>query len=374
MGANDMINIGMVGALGACSRGNCYQHACRASGRVNLLAVCDINQERLNDAAEQLGAPQQYTDYQTMLAKTDLDAVIISTPMPLHVPQAVAALKQNLHVLSEVPAGVSVDECRQLVQAANASKGTYMMGENFTYMKPNVLVGELVRQGLFGKVYYAEGEYLHELKQLNEQTPWRRKWQNGIDGITYGTHSLGPILQWMPDDRVVAVCCAGSGHHYDDPRGEPYAQDTSVMLCRLNSGGLVKIRVDMISDRPHSMANYQLQGTDGCYESARSETEKGRIWLRSRCRDNRDDWLDIESLEDEFLPDYWQQASQEAQDAGHGGGDFFEVMDWIRTITGEAPSPIGIHQAMDMTLPGLVSQQSIREGGRWIEVPDSRQW
>ena len=129
----------------------------------------------------------------------------------------------------------------------------------------------MVRQGLFGTPYYAEGEYLHELKELNEITKWRRKWQTGINGITYGTHSLGPILQWMPGDRVARVCCAGRGHHYSDPRGDIYEnEDSCVMLCKMRSGGLVKIRVDMLSDRPHAMTNYQLQGTDGCYESSRA--------------------------------------------------------------------------------------------------------
>ena len=163
-----------------------------------------------------------------------------------------------------------------------------MMAENYTYMQPNVIVRELVRRGLFGKAYFAEGEYLHELKELNEITVWRRKWQTGVNGITYGTHSLGPILQWMPGDRVTAVCCAGSGRHYRDPRGVAYGNEAAcVMLCRMASGALVKIRVDMLSNRPHAMANYQLQGTDGCYESARAPGEKDRIWLRARWMSTR---------------------------------------------------------------------------------------
>ena len=80
-----------------------------------------------------------------------------------------------------------------------------MMAENYTYIRSNVLVRELVRRGLFGTTYYAEGEYLHELKGLNEVTRWRRTWQTGVAGVTYGSHSLGPILQWMPGDRVVSV-------------------------------------------------------------------------------------------------------------------------------------------------------------------------
>jgi predicted dehydrogenase/GNAT superfamily N-acetyltransferase len=363
-----------LGIVGACGRGKSFRAACEALGTIEVRAVCDINAEALPAAAKLLRATEQYTDYDRMLAESKLDAVIIGTPMPLHVPQAIAALDRGLHVLSEVPAGVSVDECSQLVLACRRSKGVYMMAENYTYMRPNVLIRELVRLGLFGTPYYAEGEYLHEVKELNEITKWRRQWQTGINGITYGTHSLGPILQWMPGDRVVAVCCAGSGHHYRDPRGAIYEnEDSVVMLCRMKSGGLVKIRVDMLSDRPHAMINYQLQGTDGSYESARSGGGQDRIWLRSRCRDVNE-WLDLKVLEAEFLPTLWREATETARKDGHGGGDYFEVMEFVDAALGRRPPLIGIDEAMDMTLPGLVSQQSIREGGRWVEVPDSRNW
>ncbi|OPZ30844.1 MAG: Alpha-N-acetylgalactosaminidase [Lentisphaerae bacterium ADurb.BinA184] len=363
-----------LGIVGACGRGASFKGACDALGNVAIQAVCDTNGDGLAAARERLGAREQYTDYGEMLEKSELDAVIIGTPMHVHVPQAVAALERNLHVLSEVTAGVSLPECRRLVAACKASRGLYMMAENYTYMRPNVIVRELVRRGLFGTPYYAEGEYLHELKGLNEITRWRRRWQTGVNGVTYGTHSLGPILQWMPGDRAVAVCGAGSGHHYRDPRGAEYEnEDSCVMLCRMASGGLVKIRVDMLSDRPHAMTNYQLQGTDGAYESARAHGEANRIWLRARAKD-ANTWMNLDELSDEFLPDFWKENLERGKAAGHGGGDFFEVLDFVDAIEGRRPNPIGIHEAMDMTLPGLISQQSVLEGNRWIEVPDSRTW
>jgi len=309
----------------------------------------------------------------------EIDAVIIGTPMQFHAPQAIQALERGIGVLCEVTAGVSIDECRQLVAACKKSKAAYMMAENYAYIKNNVLVRELVRQGLFGTVYYAEGEYLHELKGLNEITTWRRKWRTGIEGCTYGTHSLGPILQWMSGDRVVRVCCEGSGHHHKDPRGADYAQDTAVMLCKTARGALVKIRVDMLSDRPHAMANYQLQGTDGCYESGRDgPVDRAKIWLRTLSE--KVVWHDVQSLIDndelsaKFLPESWRNPPPEALRAGHGGGDFFEVGDFFRAVRGEAPAPFGIHESMDATLPGLISQQSIENGGAWLDVPDSRKW
>ena len=363
-----------IGIVGACGRAASFKLACDALHDVRIHAVCDINEQELPATAERLGAAEKYIRYDEMLASSKLDAVIIGTPMHLHVPQSIAALERNLHVLCEVTAGVSIEECQRLVLAAQNSAGIYMMAENYTYTRPNVIVRSIVEAGLFGTPYYADGEYLHEVKKLSVQTPWRRTWQTGIDGITYGTHSLGPILQWMKGDRVESVCCAGAGHHYPDIHDRDFEnQDTCVMLCRMCSGGLVKIRLDMLSDRPHAMTNYQLQGTDGVYESARTHNDKNRIWLRNRS-ESPNEWMDLEDLADEFLPDYWKQGQEQAAIAGHGGGDYFEILDFVNAIKSKQACSIGIHEAMDMTLPGLCSQDSIRQGGAWIDVPDSREW
>jgi len=365
----ERLNVGVVGAAG---RGGAFRTAFEANG-ARIHAVCDVRANALDECMAKLEAAEKYADYADMLDRSDLDAVVVGTPMHLHVSQSIMALERGLHVLSEVPAGVSIDECRRLVAACRDSSAVYMMAENYIYTRHCVLVTELVRRGLFGDVYYAEGEYLHELKELNERTRWRRRWQTGIDGITYGTHSLGPILKWMPGDRVVRVSCEGSGHHYKDPRGDDYSQDTSVMLCKTARGALIKIRVDMLSDRPHAMTVLQLQGTDGVYESSRGGPgECDRIWLRALGDEIR--WHDVASLADDYMPEMWRNPPPEALKAGHGGGDYFEVLDFVKAITGAAPCPIGIHEAMDMTLPGLVSQQSIAQDGAWLRVPDSRQW
>ena len=147
------------------------------------------------------------------------------------------------------------------------------------------------------------------------------------------------------------------------------------MLAKTARGALIKIRVDMLSNRPHAMTNYQLQGTKGCYESARSTQwqERNRVWLADLAPD-ANTWLDLTSQEAEYLPEMWRKPPREALAAGHGGGDYFEIMDFVASIVDGAPCPIGIHEAMDMTLPGLISQDSIRAGGVWLDVPDSRAW
>lgn len=359
--------------VGACGRGGSFASACRAIPKLRVTDVCDIHEEALPKVADAFSADHAWTDYDRMLEEADMDAVLIATPMPLHVPQSIAALRRDLHVLCEVPAAVSVPQCRQLHAAVKSSRGVYMMAENYLYARPMAVVTEMVRRGCFGDCYYAEGEYIHELKELNETTPWRRTWQTGINGITYGTHSLGPILQWMPGKRVESVSCAGSGHHWRDERGNPYEmEDSCVMLCRFTGGALAKIRLDMLSDRPHSMNNHQLQGTDGCFESSRAAGEPDRIWLRDRC--GRQEWLDLADLEEEFLPSRWKRWQDKAAQAGHGGGDFMQLLDFVDACLGRCAPAVDMHDALDMTLPGLVSQHSIGRGGAWMSVPDSRSW
>lgn len=360
------LRVGIVGA----PRGSGFSRAFQTIRETQLVALCDSNPETLERVADRLGVARRYREYAAMV-ESDLDLIVVATPMPLHVPQAVAALRAGKHVLSEVPAATDLLQCWELVQAVRQSGRKYMMAENYTYIKPNVLIRELARRGLFGEVYFGEGEYVHELKALNEQTPWRRKWQTGRNGCTYPTHSLGPLLQWF-QDRVATVACFGSGHHYRDPRGDPYEnEDTTFMICKLSRGGLVNIRLDMLSNRPHMMTYYSLQGTRGCYEAPRAPGETPRIWLADHCDDpNR--WRPLADFEAEYLPDLWRNPPQEAREAGHGGGDYFEVREFVDCILQDTRPPIDLYDALDMTVPGLVSEESIRQGGRPLPVPDFR--
>lgn len=371
-----MIRFGIIGAAG---RGNSFVRAIQANSNTHLVALCDVRKEAVEANAAELEIEQTFTDAAEMIGSGAVDAVVVGTPMQFHAPQAILALEQGVHVLSEVTAAVSIEEARDLVRATRRSSANYMMAENYTYTKPSVLIKELARRGLFGELYYGEGAYIHELKQHNETTPWRRRWQTGINACTYPTHSLGPVLQWFNagrnrPDRVVSLSAVGTGHHYRDPRGDEYEMEDSVtMMCRLASGGLAQIRVDMLSDRPHNMVHYALQGTDGAYESTDGYQATPKVWLRER--NATPTWEPLEALEDEYLPDFWKNPPEEATKAGHGGGDYWEVQDFVAAILGEVDGPpIDIDDAMDMTLPGLVSQQSLAQGSAWVAVPDPRDW
>ena len=359
------LKVGIVGA----PRGSGFVRAIQTVSETALVAICDINREVLEQRAAQFGVEQRYTEFAEM-ADADLDIIVIATPMPLHVPQAVMALEKGKHVLTEVPAATDLEQCWQLLKAVEKSGCKYMMAENYTYMKPNVLVRAMAEKGLFGEVYFGEGEYIHELKGLNEVTKWRRKWQTGRNGCTYPTHSLGPVMQWF-NDRVATVCCVGSGHHYRDPRGDIYENEDSIsMICKMAHSGQINVRVDMLSNRPHNMTYYSLQGTKGCYESSRGFGDSPKIWLKDYHEEIK--WHSLWDFEEEFMPEMWRNPPEEALKAGHGGGDYFEIREFVDCIVNNSKPTVDIYDALDMTVPGLVSEESINKGGIPIPVPDFR--
>ena len=364
-----MLRIGIAG-----QRGGAFLAGLNAVPGVTVAALCDINADTVNRQADEFGVSGRYTKFAEMLDA--VDAVIVATPMQLHAAQSVMALHAGKHVLSEVTAAVSLTECWQIADAVESSGKTYMLSENYCYTRDAVLVREMARLGLFGDVYFGEGEYLHDVKPLHHYADgsptWRYYWQVGQNGSTYPTHSLGPVMQWFravhPDERIVTVSCVGSGRHTDP---EHPHDDTSILVCQTSGGRLIKIRVDMLSNRPHQMNYYALQGTKGVYEASRIAGQPGHVWLGGDDA-NRDDNRQWEPLSNyaHLLPESWRNPPDAAKRAGHGGGDYWIIHDWITAIQTGTPPPIDVYQGLEWTAAGLCSQISIANNGVPVRVPD----
>jgi UDP-N-acetylglucosamine 3-dehydrogenase len=110
-----------IGLVGIGSMG--YMHLkLLASGELGneaiLAAACDVDGKALGKARE-LGVTKLYKDYDEMLEKEGLDAVIIATPPYLHREQAVKALRRNLYVLLEKPMGVTLEDALEIARHAD---------------------------------------------------------------------------------------------------------------------------------------------------------------------------------------------------------------------------------------------------------------
>lgn len=363
----------LIGIVGA-SRGAGYVAGARvaeAAGFARLEAVYDPSPAAAAALADDHGIPTTCGSFEELVDR--VDAVVLSSPQHHHTPQAIEALAAGVHVLSEVPAAVSLAQAEALVGAVRRSSALYAMAENYCYIRSNLIVREMARSGLFGDLYYGEGEYLHDVRDLQQtgtgERTWRSYWQTGRNGFTYPTHSVGPLLQWF-DDRIVSVSCSGSGHHVAP---EHEIEDTIVMVARTRRGGLLRTRLDMLSSRPHLMDFYSVQGSEGAYEAARSEDDQSRVYIRGRSAQGR--WEPVESYATGFLPDRYSRAPSAV---GHWGSDAWPILDFLEAArAGEHPKgvlPIDVYSALDMSLPGIVSETSINQGAGWCAVPDPRKF
>ncbi|WP_337969661.1 Gfo/Idh/MocA family protein [Virgibacillus salexigens] len=362
------LRIGIAGT----SRGSHFHEDFSKVGGAEVVAIMDPDKRARQAFCDKYQVEYALASYEDLL-NAGIDVVVIASPLQLHTAQAIDALNQDIHVLSEVTAAATLEDCKLLLQAAKNSNAQYMMAENYCYIRENIAIRNMVRAGLFGDIYFAEGEYLHNVTYLHYdehgKPTWRRKETMGKRGCTYGTHSLGPPLDWF-NERVKLVNCLGPGSH-TEPAYEN--DDTTMMLCRTESGALITIRLDMVSNRPHNMGYYSLQGTKGCYEAPRVPGGTHRIWLTDYTQ-SKEEWLALPDVYGDFLPAELIDFPEEAKDSHHWGADYFMVKDFVHRILEQRPVAIDIYKSLEMTLPGILSEQSITRNGAPIEVPDVRKW
>lgn len=340
---------------------------------VRIEALCDLDADLLAEKSALHHIPHTYRVYEDML-ESDINVVVVATPMQLHVQQVIQALEAGKHVLSEVTAGVTMDELWWLIEAAEKADRVYMMAENCLYIPENQVLNGMVKAGLFGKAYFGEGEYLHELKDRqrypNGKTSWRKFWQLGKRGNFYPTHSLGPVMQWFPGDRIQSVSCFGTGWNTDPSLRQ---EDTTLTLCQLAGGGLIKLRTDCISERPHNLAYYSLQGTKGVYEAPRGLGDTHKIWLKGMDPDTEHaQWRPLSDFYEQYLPERYRDATPEQKAAGHWGADFFIIEDFVYAIRKGVRPAVDVYDACEWTAVALLSELSVQNGGRTMDMPDFR--
>ncbi len=365
---NDQVRFGVVGLR----RGQSFVRMCSAVGGARVTALYDVDLPRSRRAAAELGA-SAFGSYDELLS-SDVDAVVIASPLPYHARQAVAALEAGKHVLSEVTACQTTEDARELVRAVRASGKVYALAENYTYLDEVELVKRLHDDGRFGDVYYGEGEYLHDCRDLwygeDGGLTWRGMGQLGV----YCTHSLGPLL-YIVEDRVVSVSALAVPGGRFDPRVTCPTMDLMQMVTV--RGLTLRVRVDHVSPRPHQMAYYALQGTRGCYEAWRGLGDESKVWLEDEHEPSRFHaparWHPLAALARRYIPDRLE-APPGARAGGHGTSEYWMLRDFLAAVREEAPPRIDVYRALDYTLPGICAVESQSMEGMPVRVSDPRGW
>lgn len=381
------------GWIGVGNRGTSLLNLGLRVPAIDVAAVCDLDPAKAAAAVDRVqtarnkkplsisGGPEEY---KRMLDSKDVDAVLIATPMHDHARMAVAALDAGKHVISEVPAALTVEECWQLVRAARRSRAKYIFAENVCYYQSNMAVWNMVKQGLFGELTYAECGYVHDTRYLQFTADGKLTWRGeklNQPGNRYPTHAIGPISQWLGihrGDRFVSISsqssrAAGLTEYIrrkfgaDSPQMKVTAAgDSNVSLIRTAQGRLIELRYDVLSPRPHPSTTYHnLQGSLGSY---RDEERRQEIWLDKRSA--KVTWEPFEPYLAEFDHPLWKQNKGGGGEAMHRGADQLMLADFANSLLENRESPVNVYDAAAWSAIIDLSARSVVAGGAPQEFPN----
>jgi predicted dehydrogenase len=193
------VRIGVIGTSGWADM--MYFPSFKSHPFADVVAICGRNRELAVQMAAKYDIPTVYTDYRTLIAHDDLDAVVISTPDDLHYPMTMEALDADLHVLCEKPLALNTQQALEMYQKAE-EKGvkhmvlfTYRWHPYFRYLK------QLVDDGYIGRCYHADFYFLCPFA-LRDTYLWRYDSQraNGIVS-DLGAHLID-FARWYVGDIV----------------------------------------------------------------------------------------------------------------------------------------------------------------------------
>ncbi|MGI6269187.1 MAG: Gfo/Idh/MocA family protein [Candidatus Howiella sp.] len=196
------LKIGIVGC-GGIANGK-HMPALSRIPEVEMVAFCDIIEERAQKAAKQYGAEgaKVYTDYKELLADGTIDVVHVLTPNREHCVITVDALEAGKHVMCEKPMAKTAADARKMLEAAKRTGKKLTIGYQNRYRDDSMFLKKACVNGELGEIYFAKA---HALRRRGVPT-WGvftdEEKQGGGPLIDIGTHALDLTL-WMMDNYEV---------------------------------------------------------------------------------------------------------------------------------------------------------------------------
>ena len=385
----DRVRVGFVGVGG---QGSVHVENFLTLDGVDVKAICDIAPEHASVNADKVvaaGRPRPVIydrgprDFVRMIAEQELDLVFTATPWEWHVPVCLEAMRNGRHAATEVPAAYTVDDCWRLVESAERERKHCVMMENCCYDQREMLMLNLVRQGLFGELLHAECAYNHDLRSVKFSTDgeglWRRAHATRRNGNLYPTHGLGPIAQCLNINRgnrfdyLVSMSGASRGlqlwqeEHLatDDPRrAERYVLgDVNTTLIRTELGQTITLVHNTNSPRPYTRIN-MIQGTRGLMQGW-----PDRIYVEGRSA-RPDAWEPLDTWYAQYEHPFWRSESVRTRSVGHGGMDWLEDWRLIACLRAGLPTDQNVYDAASWSVMCELTERSVAAKSRPMDIPD----
>lgn len=393
----DMVRIGIIGTG---NRGSHHAGTISRVSDVEIKAAADILPERFDRIKKTLEEtdhrPEYHADsdeaWKELCERNDLDLILITTPTYMHAKMAIYAMEQGKHVITEVPAAVTLDECWKLVKTSERTKKHCMMMENYSFMPFQMTTLNMAKQGFFGEIVHGDGAY-NTSKMANnfgKTVYWNMWWlrmYGSRRGNIYPTHGMGPIAQMMNinrGDRLDFMVSVESKDFMmkkkaqelakEDPFYEEFAKmkyrgNMSSMLIKTKKGRTLNIQHDATSPSPHNL----IHGVYGTKGSVLYDPAPHRI-----CTGNHK-WADQKTY-DELMEKYKPGLLYKFEDfrkglgadlqSGHGGSDLINIWHIIDCLRTSLPLDQDVYDAAAFSSVVELSEWSVLNNSNSIKIPD----
>jgi predicted dehydrogenase len=346
---------------------------------VASVAICDLNETRLQETGDKFSIRQRFKDIQEVIQSDAFDAVHLVSGIPQHAGQAVAVLNSGKHCACTVPMATSLADLHALVAAQKASGKNYMMMETAVYTRQFLYAQSMLEQDLFGRIQFLRGAHYQDMEC------WPPYWA-GLPPMWYATHAISPLLA-IADTRALKVHCYGSG----TMRAELYQQyhnqfpvETAIYQLAVPNLAAEVTRTLFHCARPY-MESFAIYGENACYEwqmedenpllFQMSPVEAERMRSLKTTRPGPPDRADllpdaIARYTRRFVYSSQHQHLSFEQGGGHHGSHPHLVHEFVRSIVEKRRPKIDAITAANWTAAGISAHESAMKGGQEVLIPD----
>ncbi|MBD8489386.1 Gfo/Idh/MocA family oxidoreductase [Echinicola sp. CAU 1574] len=281
--------------------GPAHLEALRRIPNIEVIALCEVNQELAEEKAKLLGIPNAYT-FDEMLKQPEIDVVHICTPNFLHYSQSKAVLEAGKHVVCEKPLATKIEEAEELVALAKEKGLVNAVHFNLRYY-PMVRQMKTMREsGELGDIYSIMGSYLQDWLFLKTDYNWRLEPDKSGDSraiADIGSHLLD-LTEYVTGLKVTEVMADFSTVHKtrlkplkaietysgkmltesDYEEVDINTEDHATVLLRFDNGNKGSVTVSQVNAGRKNRLNIEIAGSKSNFEWCSEKPNE--MWIGKR--------------------------------------------------------------------------------------------
>lgn len=326
-------------------------------------AICDKDESLVEAALKICPDAIVCKDFDALL-DSGIEAVVLVNYFNEHAQFAIRAMKRGIHVFSECTSAATMKDCVELCETVDETGCKYMLGENYPFTAANLEAERVQLGGTLGKILYAECEYNHTADRagLEHLTPFPYHWRAWMPRTYYLTHSLGPLMhitKQMPVQVSAFAVHSDVLEQYDDFR---HNYDAFAMMNCMTDGGAL-FRFTGCAHMGSPSGGMRVCGEYGSVETGRALG--GDIMLHYH------EWTTPEGEDSHkvYTP-VWTENGELAEKAGHGGGDFWTLYNFLEYILNDKEPFFDVYRGCCMSAVAILGWRSCLENGKVYQIPD----